>query len=94
MAVRIKARVSESTKELLEKESRATGIKKEFLIEEALLHYFQALRELPADVIIRPRLVLSAEAAAATLEQIERPRPTAALRALMKRRCDQADSAD
>lgn len=88
MAVQINARVSETTKDLLERESRATGIKKEFLVEEALLHHFQALHELPADVIIRPRLVIAAETAEAVLDQIESPQPTPALRALMKRHGD------
>lgn len=88
MAVQINARVSETTKELLEKESRASGIKKEFLVEEALLHHFQALHELPADVIIHPRLVISSETAEDLLAQIAAPEPTPALRALMKRHGD------
>lgn len=88
MAVQINARVSEATKELLEKESRMTGIKKEFLVEEALLHHFQALHELPPDVIIRPRLVISPATAEALLAQIEAPEPTPALRALMKQHGD------
>lgn len=85
MAVQINARVSETTRDLLEKESRATGIKKEFLVEEALLHHFQALHALPADVIIHPRMIVSAETAEAMLEQIETAQPTPVLRALMKR---------
>ncbi|HEY9722476.1 MAG TPA: hypothetical protein V6D47_10695 [Oscillatoriaceae cyanobacterium] len=88
MAVQINARISESTKELLERECRATGIKKEFLVEEALLHHLQALHELPADVIIHPRLLISAETAEALLEQIESPAPTQALKDLMKRHGD------
>ena len=88
MAVQISARVSEETKQLLEKVSRATGVKKEFLVEEALLHHFQALNELPADVIIPPRLIISSDTAQPLIEQIESPRPTAALRHLMKRRGD------
>ena len=88
MAVQINARVSETTKELLEKESRATGIKKEFLVEEALLHHLQALHELPSDVIIHPRLVIASETAETVLAQMEAPEPTPALRALMKRHGD------
>lgn len=88
MTVQINARVSEATKAWLERESRATGVKKEFLVEEALLHHFQALHELPADVIVRPRLVITADTAKALLEQIETPAPTQALRDLMRRHGD------
>lgn len=88
MAVQINARVAESTKEQLERESRATGIKKEFLVEEALLHHFLALRELPADVIIHPRLVITPEAAEGLVTQIEDAQPTDALRALMQQHGD------
>ena len=35
------------------------GMKKAYVIEEALLHHLQALREIPEDVIIPARLVLS-----------------------------------
>lgn len=88
MTVQINARVSETTKDLLEKESRATGIKKEFLVEEALLHHFQALHELPSDVIVHPRLVITSQAAEALANQMEAPRPTASLRDLMTRHGD------
>jgi hypothetical protein len=83
MTVQINARVSETTKAWLERESRTTGIKKEFLVEEALLHHLQALHELPADIIVHPRLVVSAETAEAMLTQTAEPTP--ALRDLMRR---------
>lgn len=63
-----------------EAESRATGIKKEFLVEEALLHPFQALHELPVDVIVHPRLGITSETAEVIADQIDAPQPTAALR--------------
>lgn len=85
MTVQISARVSETTKAWLEKESRATGVKKEFLVEEALLHHLQALHELPADIIVHPRVVVSPGVAEAVLTQIQAAAPTPALQALMKR---------
>lgn len=88
MGVQINARISKATKDLLEKESRATGIKKEFLVEEALLHHLQALHELPADIIVHPRLVLTSETAEALADQLDAPQPTPALRDLMKRHGD------
>ena len=55
-ATRISALISQETKELLERHVRATGVKKGHLIEQALRHHLQALQELPADVIVHPRL--------------------------------------
>ena len=55
----ISAIVSVTTKDLLERHVRATGIKKGHLVEEALRHHLQALQELPADVVVRPKVVLS-----------------------------------
>lgn len=86
--VQINARVSEATKALLEQEVRATGIKRETLVEEALLHHLHALHELPADVIIPPRLVVTQDAAGMILEKMENPKPTQALRDLMRRHGD------
>ncbi len=55
----ISAHISAETKELVERYSGAHGVKKGALVEQALLHHLQALREIPADIIIPPRLVLS-----------------------------------
>ena len=59
--VQISAFISAATKDLLEKHARATGLKKGHVVEMALLHHLQALQEIPADVIIPPRLVVSAK---------------------------------
>lgn len=83
--VQISAVVSSRTKELVEEYSRATGVKKGHLIEMALLHHLRALHELPADVIVPPRIVVRKEAAAEFVAHIERPhRPTKAMRELMR----------
>jgi len=58
--MQISADISKATKQLLERYSRAHGVKKQFLIESALLHHIQALEELPASVIIPPRIVVNA----------------------------------
>jgi hypothetical protein len=85
----ISAFVSVETKALIEQYSRSTGVKKNHLVEEALRHHLQALRELPADVIVHPRLVLSAKSGrkvvAATLRRDRNAKPTAKLRELMLR---------
>jgi hypothetical protein len=80
----ISAHVSEETKEQIERYALAHGVKKGALVEQALLHHLQALRELPADLIIPPRLELSAASFAQAAALTAKPRrPTKALRTLM-----------
>jgi hypothetical protein len=83
--MQISAEISQATKRLLERYSRAHGVKKQFLIENALLHHIQALEELPASTIVPPRLVVSTASGrkiAAILNK--RQRPTRALVELMR----------
>ncbi|WP_309890561.1 hypothetical protein [Archangium sp.] len=81
---RLSAYVSDSTQELVEHYVEAHGVKKGHLIEEALLHHFQALRKLPADLIIPPRIVVEQETFERVAELTQHPRkPTKALRELM-----------
>jgi len=80
----ISAYISEDTKRQVERYAEAHGVKKGFLLEEALLHHLQALRELPSDLVIPPRLTVSHRSLKTIAEAVQRPRkPTAALRALM-----------
>lgn len=79
----VSAFISDSTKEALERYAEAHGLKKAYLIEEALLHHLQALRELPLDVIIPARLVVSQQSGIEILERVAKPRrPTKAMRSL------------
>ncbi|MGO8952831.1 MAG: hypothetical protein ACLPWS_09500 [Rhodomicrobium sp.] len=55
----ISAYISDEAKAALETYVKRRGMKKAYVIEEALLHHLQALREIPEDVIIPARLVLS-----------------------------------
>ena len=57
--IQISAPVSQETKDLLDEQVRATGVKKGYLIESALRYHLRALHELPADVLVPPRLVLT-----------------------------------
>ena len=80
----ISAYISETTKEQVERYAEAHGVKKGFLVEEALLHHLQALRELPADIVIPPRITVSAKSFAMVSAIVKKPRkPTKALRTLM-----------
>ena len=80
----ISAHISEETKEQVERYADAHGVKKGALVEQALLHHLQALRELPADLIIPPRLELSEASFSQAAELTSQSRtPTKALRELM-----------
>lgn len=80
----ISAQISETTRELLEKHVRQTGVKKGHLIEQALLHHLQALDELPAEYIIRPRIIVSRKTGEEMFRHAESAEPTPALRELMR----------
>ena len=78
------AYISEMAKQQVERYAEAHGVKKGHLLEEALLHHLQALRELPADVIIPPRLKLTRRSFEKVVELVKKPRkPAKALRELM-----------
>jgi len=81
--IQISAIVSRSTKELLERLVRATGVKKGHLVEQALLHHLQALQELPADVILHPVLVVDRDSGKSILRESTEGTPTRALRELL-----------
>ena len=85
--VQISAVVSQTTKDMLEQLVRARGLKKGYVLEEALRHHLQALQELPQDVIIPSSLVLTRESFGALVREMEKPRRASpALRKLMSRR--------
>jgi hypothetical protein len=80
----ISAQITESTRELLERHVRQTGVKKGHLVEQALLHHLQALDELPAELVIHPRIVVSKQTGVDLLRRAESAEPTPALRELMR----------
>jgi len=69
----VSAHISEETKARLERFVRRTGQTRARLIEDALLQHLQALEELPADVIVPARILLSEESAARVRDMITRP---------------------
>ncbi len=80
----ISAYISEATKERVERYAEAHGVKKGHLVEEALLHHLQALRELPADLVVPPRLVLTTVSSKRVAAALKKPAArTPALRALL-----------
>ena len=69
----VSAHISEETKARLERFVRRTGQTRGRVIEDALLQHLQALEELPAEIIVPARLVLSTESAARVRQLISRP---------------------
>jgi len=81
----VSAYISEETKIQIEAYAKSHGVKKAYLIEEALKHHLQALREIPEDLFISSRLVLTEEAMAQIEKQISRQgQPSEALKTLFR----------
>lgn len=81
----VSAYISEETKAEIEDYVKRRGVKKAYLIEEALQHHLQALREIPEDLIIPSRLVLTEKALAEIAERVAQAgQPTEALKALFR----------
>jgi hypothetical protein len=69
----ISAHISLATKDRLERFVRANGVTRAHVIEQALLHHLQALEELPDDVVIPGRVVLSADSARMVHDLVTHP---------------------
>lgn len=80
----ISAFISTSTRDRLERYTEAHGLKKGAVIEAALLHHLQALDELPIDLVVPARIVLTPESFAQVVDAVlNPPAPTEAMKALM-----------
>ncbi|CAA6809729.1 MAG: Unknown protein [uncultured Sulfurovum sp.] len=85
MTTQVSAYISNETKKSLESYSEMHGVKKGFLIENALNHYLQALEAIPEEFIISTNIVLSEDSFKEVINMIENPpEPTQALIDLMK----------
>lgn len=83
--VQISAVVSEETRVLFDEVTKARGLRKGHVIEDVLLHYPHAPRELPSDLIIPGRLVLTEASAREVAGLLANPRaPTPTMQALME----------
>jgi predicted DNA-binding protein len=82
MSVQISAYIQDDVKNKLEAYSCSHGMKKGFLIENAIEYYLQALHELPSNVIVPSSLVITKETFDA-IEHIESNQPTQKLKELM-----------
>jgi hypothetical protein len=80
----ISAFISDSTRQKLERYADAHGLKRGYLVEEALLHHLQALRDLPSDIVVPARLKVTSKSFETVAKLVRKPRkPTKALRDLM-----------
>jgi len=81
----ISATVSAATKDRLDRFTESHGLKKNFVVEQALLYFMEARRELPDEALIPVRVVLDDKAFDRVVTLLESPAaPTAALRELMR----------
>jgi uncharacterized protein (DUF1778 family) len=91
----ISAYVSLSTKTKLDQLTRTRGLRKNFVLEQALLYHFRALEELPEEAFLPPQVVLSRQSAQILLELVENPpAPTEAMKELMNERSDSTSGKD
>jgi len=81
----ISATISAATKERLDRFTASHGLKKNYVVEQALLYFMEARRELPDEALVPARLMLEDEAFDRVVGRLEQPpAPTAALRELMR----------
>ena len=81
----ISATISEATKEKLDRFTESHGLRKNFVVEQALLYFMEARRELPDEALVPARLVVEDEAFERIAELVTSPpAPTQALRKLMR----------
>ena len=85
----ISATISAATKEKLDRFTESHGLKKNFVVEQALLFFMEARRELPDEALVPTRIVLQEEDFDRVVAMLaEPPAPTKALRELMSVRGD------
>jgi uncharacterized protein (DUF1778 family) len=83
----ISATVSVATKEKLDRFTESHGLKKNFVVEQALLFFMEARRELPDEALVPARLVVEDAAFDRIVDLVvSPPEPTGSLRELMRGR--------
>ncbi len=81
----ISATVSAATKDRLDRFTQSHGLKKNFVVEQALLFFMDSRTQLPNEALVPTRLVLDDEAFDRIASLFENPSaPTEALRKLMR----------
>ena len=76
--------ITRETRDMLDRYSKRTGIKKGHLVEEALRSYLIAHEGLPRDVVVPSTLVLSAASSKKFMRELRGRRASDALKKLMR----------
>src|SRR5688500_2078052 len=83
----ISATISAATKDKLDRFTESHGMKKNFVVEQSLLYFMEARRELPDEAFIPTRIVLEDDEFDQLAALLAKPAaPTKALRELMRGR--------
>jgi hypothetical protein len=81
----ISVTISETTREKLDRFTERHGLEKNFVVEQALLYFMEARRELPDEALVPTRLLIDDRAFDRIAELVTSPLPpTRALRELMR----------
>lgn len=81
----VSATIAATTKDQLDRFTQELGLKKNFVVEQALLYFMQARRELPDEAFIPSRMVVDGDAFGRVATMLQaRSEPSAALRELMR----------
>lgn len=81
----ISATISAATKERLDRFTEAHGLKKNFVVEQALLYFMEARRDLPDEALVPARLLVEDKVFDRIAKLVESPpAPSKALRELMR----------
>lgn len=81
----VSATISITTKDKLDRFTEQLGLKKNFVVEQALLYFMESRRELPDEAFIPTRLVLDDAQFDALVARLEAPAaPTGRLIELMR----------
>jgi hypothetical protein len=81
----VSAIISAATKEKLDRFTEELGLKKNYVVEQALLYFMESRRELPDEALVPVRIVIDDEPFDRVVEQLQAPAaPTPALRELMR----------
>jgi uncharacterized protein (DUF1778 family) len=81
----VSATISATTKDRLDRFTEQQGLRKNFVVEQALLYFMDARRDLPDEAFVPARIVLDDATFDALVERLEQPAPpTARLIELMR----------
>lgn len=81
----VSATISATTREKLDRFTEELGLKKNYVVEQALLYFMESRRELPNEAFIPTRILLDEETFDRVAERLAAtPSPTPELRELMR----------